>query len=89
MVRQKIELAFPDDGSFKMETLFEYLNFFLEDDRELARLKMGFAHGTVRSNELRESLIAAVQRIVLSFQENRASVTDDFLEEIMTLRLIR
>ncbi|EME80392.1 uncharacterized protein MYCFIDRAFT_32009 [Pseudocercospora fijiensis CIRAD86] len=88
-VRQKIELAFPDDGGFKMETLFEYLNFFLEDDEELARLKMGFAHGTVRSIELRESLIVAIQQVVLSFQEIRVRVTDDYLEEMMTRRLIR
>ena len=88
LVRQKIELAFSDDAGFDVETLFEYLNFFLEDDGELARLKMGFEHGNIRSIELRESLIAAVKQIVLSFQENRARVTDDYLEEIMTRRLI-
>jgi tryptophanyl-tRNA synthetase len=89
LVRQKIKLAFSDDASFNVETLFEYLNFFLEDDRELTRFKIGFEHGTVRSIELRESLIVAVQQIVLSFQENRARITDDYLEEIMTRRLIR
>jgi tryptophanyl-tRNA synthetase len=89
LVRQKIELAFSDDASFDVEMLFEYLNFFLEDDRELTRFKTGFEHGTVRSVELRESLIVAVQQVVLSFQENRARITDDYLEEIMTRRLIR
>lgn len=88
LVRQKIELAFSDDAGFDVETLFEYLNFFLEDDGELARLKTGFEHGNIRSIELRESLIAAVKQIVLSFQENRARITDDSLEEIMTRRLI-
>ncbi|KAH0365099.1 tryptophanyl-tRNA synthetase, partial [Aureobasidium melanogenum] len=89
VVRQKIELAFSDDASLNVETLFEYLNFFLDDDRELARLKTGFENGTVQSIELRESLIVAVQQIVSSFQENRARVTDDYLDGFMTRRLIR
>ncbi|KEQ78747.1 tryptophanyl-tRNA synthetase [Aureobasidium pullulans EXF-150] len=89
LVRQKIELAFPDDASFNVETLFEYLNFFLENDEELARLEIGFEQGTVQSIKLRESLIVAVQQTVSSFQKSRAQITDNYLDEIMTRRLIR
>ncbi|KEQ68222.1 tryptophanyl-tRNA synthetase [Aureobasidium namibiae CBS 147.97] len=88
LVRQKIELIFANDAGFHAPTIFEYLNFFLEDDVELLRLIDGFGKGVVEARELQESLIDAVQHVVASFQENRSHVTDGFLQRIMTRRLI-
>jgi tryptophanyl-tRNA synthetase len=88
LVRQKIELVFANDAGFHAPTIFEYLKFFLEDDVELLRLTDGFEQSIVKPRELKESIIGAVQRVVASFQENRSHVTDGFLQEIMTQRLL-
>jgi tryptophanyl-tRNA synthetase len=87
-VRQKIGLVSASDGGSHAQTLFEYLRFFLEGDEELSRLENGFEKGVVDAEELRESVIIAVQKVVASFQEQRSHITDGFLQEIMTERSI-
>jgi tryptophanyl-tRNA synthetase len=88
LVRQKIDLVFANDSGLHSPTIFEYLNFFLEDDEELLRLTNGFGQGVVQAEELKQSVIVAIQHVVASFQEKRSHVTDSFLQEIMTERLI-
>jgi len=75
-----------DGGNPDIDVAYTYLSYFLEDDDELAEIEKSYRAGTLSTGELKKKCIAVLQAFVGTFQERRATVTDQIMREFMTVR---
>ena len=64
----------------------QYLEYFLEDDAELQRIKEDYAAGRMLTGEVKKILIGEVQKLIAGFQQRRAQVTDDVVKQFFEIR---
>lgn len=76
-------------GDCSVDTSYQYLRFFLEDDAELERIKNEYTSGKMLTGELKQYLIGILQPIVAAHQERRAKITDEVLKAFMTPRPLK
>ena len=77
-------VAVPD-----VDVPFQYLTYFLEDDEEIERLRVGYTKGEILTGEMKQKCIAVMQEYVQGFQDRRGLVTDEVLREFMTPRKLQ
>lgn len=73
-------------GRTKVDVPFNYLTFFMEDDDELERLRVGYEKGEIESGEMKAACTKELQAYVAGFRDRRAKVTDAIREEFMRPR---
>ena len=73
-------------GRTKDDVPFQYLTFFLEDDGMLEKVRVAYEKGDLLTGELKKICIQELQSYVKGFQERRAKVTDDVVDEFMRER---
>ncbi|KAF7559774.1 hypothetical protein G7046_g4385 [Stylonectria norvegica] len=73
-------------GNTDVDVSYQYLQFFLEDDEELAKIKADYTSGELLTGELKAICIKRLQDYVVAFQERRAKVTSEVVEEFMSVR---
>lgn len=61
----------------------KYLEVFLEDDAELARIKADYGAGRMLTGEVKAVLVGLLQRLVADHQASRERVTDNVLRTFM------
>ncbi|KAJ3674642.1 hypothetical protein LUZ60_005258 [Juncus effusus] len=64
----------------------KYLNFFLDDDDELDRIKNEYGAGRMLTGEVKGRLIEVFSEIVEQHQRARKSVTDEMVDAFMAVR---
>ncbi|ETO10085.1 tryptophanyl-tRNA synthetase, partial [Reticulomyxa filosa] len=64
---------------------YQYLTFFLKDDKLLHSLGNDYKSGKLQSSHIKSKLCDILIPFVLKFQENRKLVTDDILEAFMAI----
>lgn len=65
---------------------FQYLKFFLEDDRELEEIAERYGKGEMLTGQVKARCIQVLQMFIADFQARRARVTDKMLEEFLAIR---
>ncbi|KAK8795613.1 hypothetical protein WA158_000270 [Blastocystis sp. Blastoise] len=65
---------------------YQYLEFFLEDDQKLQEIREAYSTGKMLTGEVKAVLIEIVQGIIKEHQDNRAKITDEILNEFMSVR---
>lgn len=73
-------------GNTDIDVSFQLLHFFLYDDDELERIRIAYTKGELLSGEIKKIAIETLQPIVADHQAKRKEVTDDVLNQFMTLR---
>jgi len=73
-------------GNCKTDISFQYLSFFLEDDKKLEETRKAYASGEMLTGELKQQLIDVIQRIVAEHQQRRRVVTDEVVMQYMKPR---
>lgn len=73
-------------GNTDVDVSFQLLRFFLYDDAELERIRLAYSKGEMLSGEIKKIAIETLQPIVADHQIRRKEVTDEILEEFLTLR---
>lgn len=68
-------------GDTEVDVPYQYLRYFLDDDKELERLRTGYKTGEVMSSEMKRVCIETVQEFLREYQERRAAVTDELVKE--------
>ncbi|KAF4630149.1 hypothetical protein G7Y89_g7996 [Cudoniella acicularis] len=71
-------------GDTDKDVSYQYLTFFLEDDEELERIRVAYTTGKMLTGELKAKCIAELQVYVKGFQERRAAVTDELVEDFFS-----
>lgn len=70
-------------GNCDIDTSFQYLRYFLEDDEKLEAIRKSYTSGEMLSGELKKETIGVVQKLVAEHQVRRAEVTDDVVRYYM------
>ncbi|KAK7205410.1 tryptophanyl-tRNA synthetase [Myxozyma melibiosi] len=75
-------------GNPDVDVSFQYLSFFLEDDAELEKVREDYKSGKLLTGELKVMCIKVLQEYVTEFQQRRAAVTKEVVEEFMSARAL-
>ncbi|CCA69841.1 probable tryptophan--tRNA ligase [Serendipita indica DSM 11827] len=70
-------------GNPDVDVAYQYLGFLLEDDEKYAQLGADYRKGIVTTGEMKDLCIQEVQKLVKTFQEAQAKVTDEVLHHFM------
>lgn len=73
-------------GNTDVDVSYQLLRFFLDDDEELERTRVAYTTGAMLSGEIKAKAIGVLQAIVAEHQANRATVTDEVLEQFLAQR---
>lgn len=73
-------------GNTDVDVAYQYLTFFMEDDAELEKLKIAYEKGELLTGELKALCIAELEKYVTGFQERRAVVTEEIIDQYMKAR---
>ncbi|KAF7991872.1 hypothetical protein HCN44_010673 [Aphidius gifuensis] len=73
-------------GNCDIDTSFQWLRFFLEDDEQLEQIRKDYTSGEMLTGDLKKIIINLLQVIVAEHQEKRKLVTDDIIKAFMEPR---
>jgi tryptophanyl-tRNA synthetase len=73
-------------GNCEIDVPYQYLTFFLSDDKRLAEIQEAYTKGEILTGEIKKELIDVLQKLVGAHQEKRKQVTDEIVKKFMTPR---
>ncbi|ESO09258.1 hypothetical protein HELRODRAFT_73874 [Helobdella robusta] len=73
-------------GNCEIDVSYQYLKYFLEDDKRLSEIYRTYTSGELLTGHLKKELIDLVQVIVENHQKKRKEVSDDVVKRFMTPR---
>jgi len=73
-------------ANLEVDVPWMWLQYWMEDDAELAQIGADYAAGRLLTGEVKQKLIETLLPIVETHQRNRAAVTDATLAEFMAVR---
>lgn len=76
-------------GNCAVDVSYQYLTFFLEDDKRLEEIRETYTSGELLTGFLKKELIEVLQKLVAEHQEKRAKVTDEMIREAMKPRKLK
>ncbi|KAI1166297.1 tryptophanyl-tRNA synthetase [Nemania serpens] len=76
-------------GNPDVDVAYQYLQFFMEDDEELAKLGQDYREGKLMTGELKAICIKHLQEYVVAFQKRRTDATDDVVKHFMSTRPLK
>jgi tryptophanyl-tRNA synthetase len=78
-------------ANLEVDVSYQWLRFFLEDDKELERIGQEYGTGQGEfwsTGKVKQRLIEVCQELVAQHQERRAKITDEEVRKWMTERCI-
>jgi tryptophanyl-tRNA synthetase len=84
--QETLELHREKGGNPDIDVPYQYLAYFEDDDEKLLRLADEYRAGTLLTGDMKKECITMMNGYVKKFQEARAKVTDDMLEEFLKPR---
>nr|XP_011425754.2 tryptophan--tRNA ligase, cytoplasmic [Crassostrea gigas] len=76
-------------GNCEIDVSYQYLTFFMEDDKRLEEIRKTYASGELMTGSLKMELIEILQKLVGEHRERRAEVTDDMVRQFMKPRKLK
>ncbi|CAK9296512.1 unnamed protein product [Gordionus sp. m RMFG-2023] len=76
-------------GDCSIDIPYQYLKFFMEDDKKLEQIYQDYTIGKMLSGEIKKQLIQIIQDIVKDHQEKRSKITDEMVKAYMTPRKLK
>ncbi|TVU05605.1 hypothetical protein EJB05_48774 [Eragrostis curvula] len=84
--QDSVELHRKLGANLDVDVPINYLNFFLEDDDELERIKMEYKEGRMLTGEVKQRLVTVLSELVARHQRARAQVTEEIVDAFMAVR---
>ena len=75
-------------ANLKVDIPYQFLQFFLEDDAELARIAEEYGSGRMLTSEIKEICSNSIIEFIKEYQERRKNVTDADVELFCAIRPI-
>lgn len=76
-------------GDCETDVSYQYLTFFMKDDKKLEDIKMKYGSGKMLTGELKQELIKVLQNLVGAHRKRREEVTDEIVNEYMRSRKLK
>ena len=77
-----------DGANLKIDVPYQFLEFFFEDDEELARIGEEYSSGKMMTGEIKKICAEAIAGFITEYQERRAKITDEDIELFTSVRQI-
>ncbi|CAF4433907.1 unnamed protein product, partial [Rotaria sp. Silwood2] len=71
-------------GNCDVDVSYQYLRFFMDDDKRLEQIRQDYSSGKLLTGELKKILIEVLQDLVVKHQERRKEITLDVVRHYMT-----
>ena len=84
--RETVEEQRQFGADLSKDVPYQYLEYFLDDDAELARIREDYAAGRMLTGEVEQILIREVQKLIAEFQERRNALTEEQVDEFFRVR---
>lgn len=75
-------------GDCDVDTSFQYLHYFLEDDEKLERIRKEYTSGEMLTGFLKKEAIEVSQKLVGDHQKRRSEITDEQVRQFMSSRIL-
>lgn len=76
-------------GNCEIDVSYQYLTFFMEDDKRLEEIRKTYASGELMTGSLKMELIEILQKLVGEHRKRRTEVTDDMVRQFMKPRKLK
>jgi len=70
-------------GNCDIDTSFQFLKYFLEDDDKLESIRETYSNGQLLTGQLKKVTIEVLQKLISEHQKRRAEVSDDLVRTFM------
>ncbi|TQS32276.1 hypothetical protein Golomagni_07414, partial [Golovinomyces magnicellulatus] len=87
--RETLEEHREKGGNPDIDVAYQYLSFFMDDDAKLKQIGDDYRSGKLLTGELKAICIEYLQEYVAVFQERRAKVTPEIVQEFMSVRPLK
>jgi tryptophanyl-tRNA synthetase len=84
--QETMELHKEKGGNPDIDVPYQYLTYFEDDDEKLLRLAAEYRAGTLGTGDMKKECITMMSAYVKKFQDARAKVTDEILEDFLRPR---
>jgi len=84
--RETVEEHRAKGGNPDVDVSYQYLRFFLESDEELEQIRQDYKSGKMLTGEIKKKCAEELTKFCVSFQERRATITDQMLDQYMKPR---
>ncbi|KAF1950498.1 tryptophanyl-tRNA synthetase [Byssothecium circinans] len=84
--QETLELHREKGGNPDIDVPYQYLTYFDDDDEKLAKYAEAYRKGEMLTGDMKKACIEVMNAYVKSFQESRAKVTEETLEEYLKPR---
>ncbi|KAM3273011.1 hypothetical protein ACQJBY_042816 [Aegilops geniculata] len=84
--QDSVELHRKLGANLEVDVSIKYLNFFLEDDDELERIKKAYKEGSMLTGEVKQLLVTVLSEMVERHKRARARVTEEMVDAFMAVR---
>lgn len=81
-----LELHRKHGANLAVDIPFQYLRFFLPDDSDLQTIATEYGAGRMLTGQVKQRCIDVLGDFVAEFQARREAVTDDVVDEFMSIR---
>lgn len=72
-------------ANLDIDVPFQYLNFFLEDDQQLEKIRQEYKSGVMLTGEIKNILVDVLINIINNHKNNRNNITDDDLKYLYSM----
>ncbi|XP_061193097.1 tryptophan--tRNA ligase, cytoplasmic-like isoform X4 [Saccostrea echinata] len=76
-------------GNCEVDVSYQYLTFFMEDDKRLEEIRKAYTSGELMTGSLKKELIDILQKLVGEHRQRRDAVTDDNVRQFMKPRKLK
>lgn len=76
-------------GNPDVDVAFQYLSFFDDDDEKVEQIRQQYIKGELMTGELKKICIETLTQFVTAYQERRAKITDEIVNEFMRVRPLK
>ncbi|XP_049848546.1 tryptophan--tRNA ligase, cytoplasmic-like [Schistocerca gregaria] len=73
-------------ADLNVDISYQYLSFFLEDEKELQRIRAEYSSGKMLTVEVKKILVGLISELVRRHQAARSGISDDLVREFMSVR---
>ncbi|KAH7130169.1 hypothetical protein B0J11DRAFT_245764 [Dendryphion nanum] len=87
--QETAELHKEKGGNPDIDVPYQYLTYFEDDDEKLAKFAEDYRKGIMMTGDMKKECINMMTAYTKKFQEARAKVTDEILEEFLTPRQLQ
>ena len=76
-------------ADLQVDTAYQYLKYFLEDDEEFEQIGKDYGSGKISTGAVKDRAADVVNEVLRNFRTERLKITDEMVEEFSKVRMLK